>query len=77
MIILDSYLLQVNHVAKSVNIHDTGYRVNGSTHVSQFITNTWSCNQVGPNDAAYVVTLIFTQVKICCVTNLHGLLFAV
>ncbi|KAM1790708.1 hypothetical protein ACFX12_034745 [Malus domestica] len=46
--------IKVNNVAKSVNIHDTGYRVNGITHVvSQFITNTWSCNQVGPNDAAY------------------------
>ncbi|KAM1569489.1 hypothetical protein PS1_034924 [Malus domestica] len=46
--------ITVNNVAKSVNIHDTGYRVNGSTHVvSQFITNTWSCNRVGPNDAAY------------------------
>lgn len=47
-IILNPYLLQVNHVGKSVILHDSGYRINGSTLViSKFINYTWLHELVG------------------------------
>lgn len=47
-IILNPYLLQVNHVRKSVILHDSGYRINGSTLViSKFINDTWLRDRVG------------------------------
>lgn len=47
-VILNPYLLQVNHVGKSVILHDSGYRINGSTLViSKFINDTWLRDRVG------------------------------
>ncbi|KAM1794494.1 hypothetical protein ACFX11_034961 [Malus domestica] len=45
--------IKVNYVGKSVNIHDTGYQLNGSTHViSKFIDDAWLCDRVGISGGA-------------------------